>query len=187
MYAAIPGGHTSIITRIWYRPNAEDEEAIPADPTRTAEEASAGLPTTQCGGDDRPCPMGRLDSDPPEKKTEVKIQEYAFITKKAPRYQGSPSWGGVKMDAVLARTTIDMDTGNILEDREVLVGRNDAHIFAKIKWPQKRKVSGKIRTIRYFDPGYKTPDYRNIDGKWYRTRRGSMNPGLDPESWSRMG
>ena len=61
------------------------------------------------------------------------------------------------------------------------------YIYDTIKWPQKRKVSGKIRTILYYDPNYKTPDYKMIDGKWYKTRRGFMNPGMDPESWARLG
>ena len=146
---------------------------MPADSSRSGAEAVVGPPQRQGMGAARSSPKGQPDAEnaPPEPKPEVKIREYKFTTNKASRYQGSPSWGGPKMDAVLARTTIDMETGNLLEDREVLIGRNDAHIFAKIEWPQKRKVSGKIRTTLHFDPENKTPYYRNIDGKRYRTRR----------------
>ena len=86
----------------------------------------------------------------------------------------------------MARTTVDVDNGELLEGREVLVGRNRAHIYDRIVWKNKKKKFGKIKTTLYYDPNYKTPDYRLIDGKWYRHRNGSQNPGMDPESWSRL-
>ena len=73
-------------------------------------------------------------------------------------------------------------TGEVLEDRDVLVGRNNQHIYAPIQWKQKNQKTGMTRTTLFFDPEYKTPDDRMIDGQWYRNRRGSQNPGIDPES-----
>ena len=85
------------------------------------------------------------------------------------------------MRAVLARTTIDAETGEILEDRAIMVGAgekksNGTRPGITAECPTMRTV-----TTLWYDPEYRKPKGSWFMGRYFRAYSGSGTPGLWPE------
>ncbi len=76
-----------------------------------------------------------------------------------------------------------MDTGHILEERAIMLGKSQAELHAPLPSHYGHKLHSRLKTILYYDPNWQKPSGRFVDGRWTRYYAGSTNPGVWPEIW----
>jgi len=115
-----------------------------------------------------------------------KLHQYSRIDGKAKTIPFIRKTVGPRKDAVYARTCINLDTGNVLEDKRLMIDLTEEERNVPITDFYGNKRHARIRTILYYDPKWYKPTGRFVDGRWTRFYAGSRNPGVWPEIWQEI-
>jgi hypothetical protein len=107
-----------------------------------------------------------------------KLREYARVDTKSKTFQFTRKTRGPDPKSVYARTTINLDTGHILEERAIMLGKSQAELHAPLPSHYGHKLHSRLKTILYYDPNWQKPSGRFVDGRWTRYYAGSTNPGV---------
>jgi hypothetical protein len=174
-----------------------DEHTVPVDPPGSTEAVDSGQATgsTRDNIDYDACPTG-LDAEMWNRLHECALSKKGQKSFYVPRPKSKVD---CNIDAVVARTTVNCDTGHIYEYKKVLKGlpRGEWELPLPIVDGKETPPQGyRLMTIWFFDPKYQEPAkgfYLDNDPtkQWFRTRKDPRadvpNPGMLPEQWAQMG
>ncbi len=108
--------------------------------------------------EERPAP--RPDLPPPgevEEREGIQLAAWERSDKRATHFVLDKPNDGPAPSSVLARTTQNhLDTGELFEDRRVVLGEATADLLGPLPITGKRKYC-RLKTVLYFDPSHKTP------------------------------
>ena len=121
-----------------------------------------------------------------------KLAEFEMSVTRQSRFLAAPTRSGPKFEQTLARTTQNMHTLEYYEREAAVVGKSRGELSKPLPLKGKAKTAH-LRVVYYYDPFYVQPDCVEVYDLEFgevtlkRTQKDSMNPGVRPNRWWKMG
>ncbi len=173
LHRQLPFRVAKLRTTLYYRDEDEQPVDQPDDPGGESSDDPPAIPRGP-GGDPAPGP-----------RAVGEIASWSRVDNGATHFVLTRAKTGPLPEAVLARTTQDLDSGDIIEDRALIYGRPDDEVFRKVP-PAGRRTHRRIKTTLFYDPDYKRPEQPWVGDRYLRRIAGSTNPGIHPWIWRDM-